>query len=55
VYFVVLVVVSVSYSLATLNAALTYTKHYSSSVMSVQFVTLYYSMYTSQNYIEKSF
>jgi len=44
VYFVVLVVALVSYSLATLNAALTYTKHYFSSVMSVQFVTLYCSM-----------
>lgn len=54
-YFVVLVVVSVSYSLVTLSAALTYTKHYFSSVTSVQFVTLYCSMCTSQNYIKKSF
>jgi hypothetical protein len=55
VYFMILVVVSVSYSLATVNAALTYTKHHFSSVMSVQFVTLYCSMCTSQNYAEKSF
>lgn len=54
-YFVVVVVVFVSYSLATINAALTCIRHYFPNVMSVQFVTLYCSMCASQNYIEKSF